>query len=505
MPNGSYGKLLHRIREIGLLQSTAALLHWDQQTMMPPRGIEHRSRQLAQLARMSHELFISVEIADLLAQCEAESNLISDPLSESAVNVRETRREYDRAVKVPASLVQELSQTTALAEGEWIGARKESDFPRFRPWLEKIVGLLRQKAECLGHPKGGEAWDALAEGFEPDCTARKVEAMFSPLRARLADLVGEIVGRGAIRAQQLQSLDLPIEINKKFVRAMAQRIGVDFSRGRLDESAHPFCGGSHCHDVRMTTRFTEADQIEPLFSTLHESGHAMYEQGLKEEHLGTPMGESISLAIHESQSRMWENFVGRTREFWIWCLPQMKKAFGASLNGITEDDAYADINPVRPGLIRVSADEATYNLHIIIRFEMERSLMGGDLPVSDLPGVWNEKYRDILSVDVPDEAQGCLQDIHWAGGAIGYFPTYALGNLYAAQIFEQAEAEIPDLRRGFSQGRFSDLKEWLNERIHSHGKRFSADALCQRLTEKPLSIEPFMNHLENKLRPLHGL
>ncbi len=500
----AYRELIDRVREAYLLATTASLLHWDQETMMPAAGLEHRSRQFAQIVRLNHQMATDPRIGEVLAACEDDAELIGDPASVAAVNVREIRRDYDRRTRLPADLVEELARTTSLAQHEWAEARRQADFARFRPWLEQIVELTRRKAECYGWPQDGEPWDALAEDYEPGCTAAQIERLFEPLRRRLQALVGELTSSPRGPSDALNRLRLPVEQQERFVRSVSEQIGFDYSRGRLDRSTHPFCSGSHSKDVRMTTRFREDFVLDALGSTMHESGHGIYEQGLPYEHVGTPMASSISLGIHESQSRMWENQVGRSRAFWTWCHPLLKQCFGAAVDSVSLDDAYGAANVVKPDFIRVEADEATYNLHVLVRFEIERALMSGAMAVADIPGVWNEKYKVYLGLDVPDDRRGCLQDIHWSGGSFGYFPTYTLGNLHAAQLYEQARADLPDLDRHFERGEFAILKTWLNENIHVHGMRYRAAELCERVTGKPISAEPLMRHLEGKLRPLYS-
>ncbi|MFI4861214.1 MAG: carboxypeptidase M32 [Phycisphaerales bacterium JB063] len=501
-----YDQLISHVKEASLLSSTGSLLGWDQEALMPKGGVEHRARQLAQLARMTHQMGTDPRIEGWLSDCEADTSITAEPTSVAAVNVREVREAYEKATKLPETLVVEISQTTSKAKHVWADARKANDFAAFKPWLEKIVKLNLQKAECYGWDEagGGEPWDALADNFESGMTAAHVSAVFEPLRDRLVTLLDEIRGSSAGPSNAFNELKLPIEQQKAFVTDVARAIGFDFDRGRLDTSTHPFCSGTHCNDIRLTTRFHEDNVNDALGSTMHECGHGIYEQGLLEAHIGTPMGESVGLSIHESQSRMWENQVGRSRAFWRWCYPKLAEHFGDAVGGISEDDVYGGANIVSAGLIRVEADEATYNMHIMIRFEIERALLKGDLSAGDLPEAWNAKYREYLGVEVPDDARGCMQDIHWAMGAMGYFPTYTMGNLYAAQLFEQAKQELGDLDAMFAEGLFTPLRTWLNQNIHAHGKRYKSAALCEKVTGKPLSADPLMRHLEEKLRPLYA-
>ena len=499
----AYEELITRFRDYRLLQSTASLLSWDQETLMPTGGLAYRGRQLAHLARLKHEALTDAHIGTLLSECESHSN--GDD-SDFAVNVREIRRTYDRATKLPADLVVEISQTTTQAKHEWAQARKANDFSRFEPWLDKVVQLNIRRADCFGYPDDGEPWDALADEYDAGCTAALIESVFTPLRERLVVLLGELMGSGKAPSNAFNELELSVDQQRSFVRFIADAIGFDFNRGRLDESTHPFCSGTHCHDVRMTTRFHEDMLPDALGSTMHECGHGIYSQGLLDgDYIDTPAGMSVSLSIHESQSRTWENQVGRSVAFWKWCYPKLSVFFGEAVNGLSCDQVYGGVNIVKPSLIRVEADEVTYNLHIMVRFELERALMKGDIKAVDVPGAWNEKYRDYLGIDVPDDARGCLQDIHWSMGAMGYFPTYTLGNLYAAQFFEQAVANIPDLEQQFTRGEFASLKKWLNENIHEQGMRYLSEPLCEKITGKPLSADALMRHLESKFRPIYGL
>jgi carboxypeptidase Taq len=496
--------LFAAVQEARLLESTAGLLSWDQETMMPNGGAELRSRQLAQLARLSHEAFTAARIGELLGAAEdAVASL--PPESADAVNVRETRRDYDKATKLPSSLVAELAQVASQAQHVWVEARRDSDFKKFQPWLEKTVKLNVEKAKCLGWPKGGEAWDALADHYEPSLTAAAVTTVFEPLRARLQKLLDRIRGASTRPSNAFNEYALPIEAQERFVRYVAKRIGFDFDSGRLDRSAHPFCGGSHCRDVRMTTRYNPTCVLDALGSTMHESGHGMYEQGLDFAQVGLPMGQAAGLSVHESQSRMWENQVGRAKPFWFWARPQLSAFFGDACDRFSLEELYQAANVVEPGFIRVEADEATYNMHVMIRFKLERDMLNGAMSIADLPGVWNSLYKDYLGVTVPDDRRGCLQDVHWSMGAIGYFPTYTLGTLLAAQLFEKARKDVPGLEEGFARGDFSPLLSWLRTNVHAHARRHCLDELCRKVTGAPLSADPMMKHLESKLLPLYGL
>ncbi len=503
MSDSPYETLCHAVADASLLGATSSILSWDQETQMPEQGVELRSRQMAQLAKLSHQMGSRPEIGHLL-QRASESREVADDAAKAA-NVREMLRDYERRTKLPARLVEELARVSSAAQHEWAASRKDSDFKRFLPHLNRLVELNREQADCLGIPDGGERWDALAELYEPGCRAANVSAVFSPLRTRLVTLIDRIKGASKGPSDRFNQATFPIDRQREFMRWVAERLGFDFSRGRLDQSTHPFCGGSHCRDVRMTTRYKETCVNDALGSTMHEAGHGMYEQGLPFEHVGTPLGEAISLGIHESQSRLWENQVGRSAGFWSWLTPQLPGLIGASAGQFSAEELYGAANIVEPGFIRVEADEATYNLHIMVRFELERALIGGALDPKDLPGAWNEKYRDYLGLSVPEDRVGCLQDVHWSMGAFGYFPTYTLGTLYAAQIFDAACASSPGLADGFRCGEFAPLLKWLNTNIHCHGRRYLPGELCERVTGAPLSAEHFLSYLEGKLLPLYGL
>jgi len=491
--------------EAKTIGSCASVLHWDQETQMPPEGIEPRGKQLAILATLAHQKMTSDAMGDMIATCESTDDIVSDECGDAAVTVRRLRRDYDRATCIPSDLVAEEATLGSQAQHHWAEARRDNDFSRFRPYLEQVVDLLRRKAACYGWAADGEPWDALAEDYEPGCTAAWVESVFTPLRDRLQDLLQRLMGSSTTPSNAFNEVILPVDKQESFVRDIASAIGFDFRRGRLDVSTHPFCTGFHPKDVRITTRFHENNVNDALGSTMHECGHAIYEQGLRLDQALLPLGESVSLGIHESQSRLWENQVGRSRTFWTWCLPRLKACFGEAVASFDLDTVYGGANIVRPDFIRVEADEATYNMHIMIRFEIERALLTGALEVGDVPAAWNEKYRDYLGIEVPSDDKGCLQDIHWSMVSMGYFPTYTLGNLYSAQFFDAAKRAIPGVEEGFAEGDFEPLRTWLNEQIHRQGRRFMPAQLCEVVTGAPLSADYLIDYLEGKLGAIYGL
>ena len=498
----AYGELIRRSKDAGVLRSCAELLGWDERTYMPAAGLAHRAEQMALLARLVHEMATVPAIGELLAAVES-SDLVGDRNSIEAANVRELRRSYDRAVKLPAALVEEIARVTTQAQQVWQQARRDSDFASFRPWLEKIVRLKREEAQAVGYG-AGVPYDALLDEYEPGATTAEVTRVFAELRDKLAPVVAAIAASGRRPKEELLHREFPVERQREFGQAAAAAIGFDFRAGRLDATTHPFCSGLGPGDCRLTTRYNPRHFNESFFGILHEAGHGIYEQGLDPQHFGTPAGSATSLGIHESQSRLWENQVGRGRPFWDHFFPKAQQTFPA-LADVSADDFVFAINDVRPSFIRVEADEATYNMHIILRFELEQALVSGDLQAAEVPGAWNEKFERSLGLKVPDDARGCLQDIHWSGGGIGYFPTYALGNLYAAQLMAQARQDLGDLDGDFRRGDFGRLKGWLNEKVHRSGQRYRAGELCERVTGKPLGPEPLLSYLRRKYAPLYGI
>jgi carboxypeptidase Taq len=551
-PQEAYAELIHRARELATLSSCSSVLGWDEQTYMPRGGANHRGSQMALLAGLHHERATDPRIGDLLAVVEG-SSLVFDAKSIAAVNVRELRRTYERRVRLPQTLVEELARTTSLAQGEWVAARSANDFARFRPWLETIFQLKRQESACLqsAHEptrtddapgrkpptsRAGSAndpgtrdqsapapvYDPLIDEYEPGAKSAELAVLFQDLRSELVPMISAITdaillrtaGRPSVPgAGSTQRFDgeavlkrlFPLDRQKVFGEGVAAAVGFDFTRGRLDVTAHPFCSGIGPGDCRITTRYDQHHFHEAFSGILHEVGHGLYEQGLEEAHYGTPMGEAVSLGVHESQSRLWENAVGRGRAFWTYWFPLARSVFHEALGDVTLDQFHAALNHVAPSLIRVAADEATYNLHIIVRFELEQELLSGNLPAADLPAAWNRKYQETLGVTPPDDAAGCLQDIHWSAGLIGYFPTYTLGNLYAAQLYAQAESELGGLDHAFARGDFRGLLEWLRAKVHRQGQRYRPADLIEHVTGKRPDHRPLIEALRRKYGELYGI
>lgn len=499
----AYLTLTERLKKLALLRSCGALLSWDEQTNLPPLGAELRADQLALLAGQAHDWATAPEIGELLDQLN-DSEAFGGDDSVPAANVRDARRNYERARKLPKPLVEELSRVTTLSQQAWVEARKKDQFSSFQPWLEKVIQLKREEADALGSPTGLR-YDALLDDYEPGATTAEIQDAFSPLRTELVSLVSAIQSSGIKPDVSILERTYPVEAQKELSLMGAREIGFDFQAGRLDIAAHPFCSGIGPGDCRMTTRYNEHHFSGSFFGTLHESGHGIYEQGLVAEQFGLACGEACSLGIHESQSRMWENLVGRSRAFWEYFYPRTQGMFPEALGSVPLEQFYQVINDVRPSWIRVEADEVTYNLHIMLRFELEQAMIGGDLAVGDLPGAWNELFSKYFGMTPPSDALGCLQDVHWSAGLVGYFPTYSLGNMYASQFFEKAASDLGDLSAMFRKGEFAPLKEWLRANIHVHGKRYPATELVQRVTGRPLSSIPLLNHLKSKFGPLYQL
>jgi carboxypeptidase Taq len=499
-PAEALEKLTSEFREIATLGTCEAILSWDEVTYMPQGGAGHRANQKALIAGMFHKKATAPQIGEWLSAVES-SDLVKNGHPQAA-NVRELRRQYNKLVKLPESLVTELTRVTSLAHPIWVEARKNSDFKSFLPSLERIIELCRQKAEAIGYRE--EPYDALLDDYEPNTTSKEVERVFTALRAQLVPVLERILGGTRKAPVQIVERNYPMADQQAFAERTARAIGYNFASGRLDVTTHPFCTQIGPGDVRITTRYNERHFNDAFFGVLHEAGHGIYEQNLKTEEFGLPTGEACSLGIHESQSRLWENFVGRSKPFWEHFFPAAKKTFPEALGQVSVDDFYFAVNDVRPSFIRVEADEVTYNLHIMLRFELELALIRGDLKAKDAAGAWNETFKRYLGLQVKNDAQGCLQDVHWSAGLFGYFPTYALGNLYAAQFFAAADSELGGLHDQFRRGSFEPLRKWLSERIHVHGRRYPAPELVARVTGKPLSAQPLLGYLEGKFYPLYG-
>jgi carboxypeptidase Taq len=495
-PEKAYSELLRLSREESVLASCIDLLDWDQETHMPPAGVEHRADQVAFLSGLLHDRATNPHYEELLSAVEG-SSLVADAESPEAVNVRELRRDFERERKLPRRLVEEMARVTTRASSAWVRARKNNDFKSLAPWLDKVFALSREEADAVGHD--GDRYDALLEDYEPGMTARSLSELFTQLSAELVPLVDSL--RTDARSRNLLEGHFDIARQRVFTDSVVSAIGFDMQGGRFDHAEHPFCTQLGPGDVRIGTRYYENNVSRGIFTCLHEAGHGLYEQGLDTTHFGTPMGEAVSLGMHESQSRLWENLVGRSEGFWRHFYPKLRNTFPDAFRDVSLEAFRRSVNLVEPHLIRSEADEVTYNLHIVIRFELERRLLDSDLAAKDLPGAWNELYQRYLGVTPPDDRTGCLQESHWVEGMIGYFPTYALGNIFAAQIFGAAERAIGPLDQAFSAGDFGGLRTWLAENIYRHGMRYRSEVLVERVSGASPKTSPLIESLSNRYRP----
>ena len=497
-----YQQLRDFLGEIFDLEAASDVLQWDLRTYMPPGGNSVRAMQIATLERLAHEKFTSDELGATLKAAKAEVSSL-DPDSDEVRVVGKTERDFEQKRKIPAEWVSEYERITTLAEHAWVKARANADFAQFQPHLEEVVELRRQYIEFFApydHP-----YDPLLDYFEPGMKTSEVKAVFDILRSRQVDLVQDLAERGAPVDDSI--LHQPFDEDKQweFGIEVVKALGYDFERGRQDKTIHPFTIGFGIGDVRITTRFNPNYLGTALFGSMHEAGHAMYGQGVSPNLDRTNLIEGASYGIHESQSRMMENLVGRSRPFWVAFYPRLQEFFPSQLGDCDLESFYRAINKVERSLIRVEADEATYNLHIIVRFEIETALMEGKIAVGDLPEIWNSKMEEYLGILPPDDAKGVLQDVHWSSGYIGYFPTYALGNLMASQLWVKIEEDIPDLSRQIERGEFGDLLAWLRENIHQHGAKFKPMELLKRVTGSSLSPEPYLHYLRSKYMDIYKL
>ena len=484
------------------LRHAAAVLGWDQEVNMPEDGVGPRSHQLATLSSMAHEMATSDEIGHLLEAAEAEVEGM-DYDSDEASAVRVSRRVFDQFTKIPTELVQRESMATSRGFVAWRKARAADDYSLFQDNLAELIDIQVEKAEHLGYDE--HPYDALVDQFETGITTAQVTALFSDLKAGLVPLVREIAAKPEIESAFLDEGHFDQQKQWDFSLLLLRDIGYDFSKGRLDRAPHPFTTEFGNSDVRVTTRVFEDNPRSAIFGSVHEGGHALYELGSPDKFERTPLAGGATLGLHESQSRLWENQVARSLPFWRRHFPIMRAFFQDQLGGVSLNQFHRAINKVQPSLIRVEADEVTYNMHIFVRFELEQAMVTGDLKVADVPDAWNAKYEEYLGITPPSDADGCLQDIHWSHGTIGYFPTYCLGNLMSAQIFAQAKTELPGLEEGFTRGEFAPLLLWLRERVHKHGRKFTAPELMKREFDVELSAQPLLAYLRQKYTGLYEL
>jgi carboxypeptidase Taq len=496
-PEDAYEKLCQRMKEAALLGSVGSALAWDQETYMPKKASAYRAEQLAYFSGQTHRLTTSPEAGDWIKTCE-------DGLDDSGArqaNVREWRRDYDRDTKLPVELVEEMTRTESQGREVWVEARRKADFSLFLPVFRKLVELQRKKADYFGWEES--PYDALLDVYEPGARASALAPLFAELGGDLAArLPAWREGTAAFDRERMAG-NYPLGEQQKFNREVAAAFGFDFEAGRVDTTTHPFCTRLGPSDHRITTRYDERQFTDSLYSVLHEVGHGLYEQGLPEDAYGTPLGQAASLGIHESQSRLWENQIGRAEIFWNHWHARACHHF-PGLRRLAPEEMGRLVNRVEPSFIRVESDEATYNLHIILRFEIERPLIEGHLDPGDVPGQWNRRFHELFGIEVPDDARGCLQDIHWSMGLFAYFPTYTLGNLNAAQLFHAAGCQIPALANDLADGNYRELLGWLRDKIHSQGRRHLPGELMRRATGEPTQAKYFLDYLAAKFDVFSG-
>lgn len=493
-------RLRERINAVADINSALAVLQWDQEVYMPPKGAAARGMQMATLSALAHREFTSAETGTLLDECESVAGSLPEA-DERLVAV--ARYDYERARKLPEKFVHEFAKETSAAYVAWVKAREASEFPQFKPHLERLVDLSRQKAEFLGYE--GSPYNALLEDFERGMTAERLNVIFADLADKQSRLVERVLASPHSPDISWLTGEWDLQAQWDFGMRVLRDLGYDLDAGRQDKSVHPFSTIFAIDDVRITTRFSKDEFFSSLTGTIHECGHALYMQGHNQEDARTMLADGASLGMHESQSRMWENVIGRSRPFWKHYTPILREYHKDRLDGVTPEQIYAAINKVEPSLVRVEADECTYNLHIIVRFEIEVGLIEGRVKVDEVPELWNATMKRYLGLDVPDDARGCLQDIHWSHGAFAYFPTYALGNLYAAQLFQTIEKEIPNLWGQIGAGSFESLLAWLRENVHRHGRRKLAADLIREITGEEPASGPFLAYLERKFGDLYGV
>ena len=497
---------LERLRtilaEVTDLSRAAALLEWDQETYMPPGGVAARSDQLSTLLRLSHVRFTADEVGRLLSELEEETaNRPFDPYEASLVRV--TRRDYEQERKLPPELVSEVARAGSTARPVWEKARREADFKLFAPALEKNVELNRRIADALGYQD--RPYDALLDRYEPGMTTDQLETIFADLKKAIVPLIADIARNAdAVDDRMLYRGFEPV-VQVRYALDLVTKLGYDLQRGRQDISTHPFSTSFGPGDVRITTRVSRDFFNECLFGSIHESGHAMYNQGIGDDIDRTPLWGGASPGVHESQSRLWENLVGRSHAFWKHFFPSLRSAFPEPLRGIDDEAFFRAVNRSYPSLIRVEADEVTYNMHVLLRFELENEMLEGRLKVTDLPEAWNDRVKSYLGITVPNDREGALQDIHWSSVSFGVFPGYTIGNLIGAQLMEKIRTDLPDLDGQIERGEFATLLSWLRKNVHRHGRKFTPNELLERATGRPLTAAPWIAYVQKKFGALYGI
>lgn len=496
-----FEKLVAHVRRTATLASVGSLLGWDEQTMLPPNAADHRAEQASVLAAIVHSQRTDPEHLDRLGRL-AESSLATGQ-SPEAIAIRRLKDDSDKQARLSARLVEEMAGTCVRAQAVWVEARRSNRWPLLEPWLERLFALKREQAACQLPDR--DAYDALLDDYEPGARWKSIGKRFDRLRVGIVDLLHAFESAGTRPDDELLRRHYPRALQEPFVRGVAESIGFDFRRGRLDTTEHPFCSTLGPHDCRITTRWDEHNLATALYGVLHEAGHGLYEQGLPSEWYGLPPGEACSLGIHESQSRLWENLIGRSPSFWEWCFPIAAAAFPSALADSTASDMQRATMSVQRSFIRVEADEVTYNLHVMMRFDLEREAVLGALDIADMPAAWNERFERDFGMRPPDDASGVLQDIHWSAGLIGYFPTYTLGTMHASQLMAAAGREMPTLSEDIRKGRFEGLLDWLRRRVHESGRGMESDQLVEQATGSEPSESWLLESLRERYGAVHGL
>lgn len=497
----SYQELLELSREVKILEGVSRLLEWDQETHMPKGAGEIRGEQLKVLSGMKHALFTGKAFREALSQLiDLDSGEVKGNLSEEKKSaLREWRRDFLKATRLPKEFVEKMAKLTSESIMVWQKARRENKFPLFAPYLQQLVDLSFEKARLLGYEKN--PYDALLDHYEPELTEKEVDRVFSKLKGEVKKLLDEVSKKPQVDSSFLEG-EFDPEKQMVFSKEVLGAMGYSFEHGRMDLSTHPFSTSFHPTDSRITTRMYTKSIIDCILATIHEGGHSLYEMGLPVEHFGSPLCESISLGMHESQSRFWETRIGQSKPFWSYFLPKLQQLF-PHFQSITLEQFWRGINKVQPTFIRVEADEITYPLHVILRFEIEKGFFNGSIEVKDLPEIWNQKMEELLGIRPTNDREGCLQDIHWSMGAFGYFPTYTLGNLYAAHIFLAFEKEYPDWEKRVASGDLLFIRNWLKEKVHKHGRRYTSHELIHIIHADPFSEKPYISYLTNKYHDIY--
>jgi carboxypeptidase Taq len=494
-------ELRERLGVLHDLHRAGWLLGWDQQTMMPPAGTPARSEQIATVDRLAHELFVSEEMGELLDSLgEYERGL--DPESVDAALLRVTRRDWEKARNIPAELRAEITRAEVLGVPAWADARKNSDYQAFLPYLRRNLELKQQYIECFAD-SGKSPYDILLDDYQEDARSEDITSVFARLKEELIPLLREVGGAEQVDTSFAHG-HFPVEKQELFAREILEPLGYSSEAFRLDPTVHPFATSIALDDIRLTTRYSETD-LESIFHTTHEFGHGIYEFSVDRELDRTPLVELNSMVLHESQSRLWENLVCRSRPFWRYFFPKLQELFPEELDGVAEEGWWRAVNRIEPSFIRVEADEVTYGMHIILRYELEQELIVGALALEDLPEAWNAKMKEYLGVNVPDDAKGVLQDVHWSAGSFGYFPTYLLGTIASVQVWETAREDLTDLDAQMEAGEFGPLREWLTDKLYRWGRRLPPEEMLRRIVGGPLDAEPYLRYLKSKVADLYGV